>query len=186
MIRSLTVFTLMFALAVPGLAEDKEKKKPKKKKDLPLAAAKLFSLPETIELSDDQTAKMAELRMTYAPKFQEAIGQMRSALSPETIKARAAARKKALSEGAKRKDLMKAINEAAPLTDAEKKAVEESRATMRQLQQEVRGKIRGMLTEDQLAKLPKMRGGKKADGEKKPNAAKKAKADKKPKKPAAE
>jgi hypothetical protein len=161
-----TVFVTSVALLV-GIAmadDDKDakqaKKKAKKGGENP-AVAKVFAVPEGITLSEEQQAKLTEIKKEFGPKVEDAFKKRDAILSEEQIKARADANKAARTAGKKGKEAQADVDAAMKLTDEQKKKMADSQKEIRDLQTKVRDKLTALLNDEQKAKLPKKAGDKK-------------------------
>ena len=179
---ALTVAIATSALAADEAAKGKGKGKKGAERKAPAATAQLL---KDIELTADQKEKVAAIDKEFAAKTAELQKKQRSILTEDQLNAQKEVMAKAKAAGTKGGDVRKEMEAAVKLTDEQKKQT----AEVRKAQGEVRGQIlaalKKVLTEDQIAKLPKARGaadakGKKPAGEKKPGEAPKKK------KPAAE
>ena len=140
-------------LAFPLLADDDDAQKDKAKKKRPDPTARVFLLPDGVELDADQKAKLEELKKKYGPKISELQQKQASILTDEQRQARAAAVKQALDAGKKGKELREAVDAAVDLAEDQKKLMEETQAAQREVFQEARKEFMGLLTEEQRAKV---------------------------------
>ena len=168
MIRHLLTALLALAVVAPAVADDakkaetkpaaKAKKGERKKgerarKAQPNPAARFFSYPKSIELSDAQKAELESLKKEYLPKLQALQQKQKEALPADYLKQRMEAMKKAKAEGKSGKELREAVEAAAKLSETEQAAIAEVREQMGPLMKEIRGKMRDILTEEQQQKL---------------------------------
>ena len=167
--RTLLVLVIALLLASPLSAAEKKrkgergKKKPRK---LPVAVF----VPKSIELTDDQKAKVDEINKEYGPKLVEFQKKMATILTPEQRKARGEAFKAAREAGKKGEEMRKAVQAALKLSDDQKKKLAELQKEQKPIRDEARKKFIALLTPEQKAKLPgKGKGrGKGKGGAKKP------------------
>jgi len=100
-----------------------------------------------LNLSDEQKAKVKELRKEYQPRFKEAAG---SVLTTEQKKARDDAVKAAKDAGKKGREVFLAARSAVKLTDEQKAKMKEAITPVRK---EFREKIKAILTPEQQEQL---------------------------------
>ncbi len=165
--RTMLTLTLACLMATSLMAEDKEKKKKGKKKGGNRSVVAV-RLPKTLNLNEEQQAKVAEVNKEYGPKLAELRKKMTSIIPPETQKARREAFAAARKAGKKGKELQEAVSAAIKLTDEQKKDVAEVQTAMRALQKEARDKVVSVLTDEQKKQFRAAAGGaKKGDNPKK-------------------
>jgi hypothetical protein len=122
-------------------------------------AAKYFQPPQGVKLNEDQIAQLRSLKQKYASQLKDALATAK--LKKEQATARKEAMVKGKADGLKGKQLQQAADAAAKLTDKQQQA----KQTLASIRKEVRTSIRGMLTEEQKAKLPGKKQAKKAAAE---------------------
>lgn len=151
-VRSLTLAALLGGLALPLAAAQNEEGK---KKDGKAAAepAAMYKLPDTVVLTEEQTAKLDEVKKEYAPKFQALSKKGNDVLTKEQRKARREAQQKAKEEGKKGKELQAAVDAALMLSDDQKKQLDEVKAETAKLRTEMEGKVVALLTDEQKAQV---------------------------------
>ena len=110
-----------------------------------------------LNLTDDQKAKLAELKKEYAPKFKEEATKREGLLTDEQKKAREEAVKAAKASGEKARDSWKDVRGAVKLTDDQKAKMAELRKETETLHKEFREKITALLTPEQKAQLKEKR-----------------------------
>ena len=81
---------------------------------------------KNLNLTDQQKAKLADLRKEYEPKFKANHEKMESILTPQQKKARDEAVKAAFAAGKKGKEMFDAIGAAMKLTDDQKAKMAEA------------------------------------------------------------
>lgn len=147
-VTTLAMMVVIALVAAPAITAeaDKKKKKKKNRSRATRVVPRLDRQLSALELSDEQKAKLKELRASLAPKLVAA--RKKGKLSKTQREARSQAQKKAKSEGKKGKAIRAAVAAAAELTDDQKAA----QAEIRKLQGEYRRGVMGMLTADQIAK----------------------------------
>jgi Spy/CpxP family protein refolding chaperone len=159
-----TVLALAVSLAIASslFAQDKEKKAPREGRGRGGAMDRIDGMVRNLNLTDDQKAKLEEIKKEYAPKFKEAAEKSEGILTPEQKTARKEAMKAAREAGKRGPEVRKEIEAAMKLTDEQKAKMADARKAMEALQKEVRGKVMEILTPEQKAKLEqqaKERGG---------------------------
>ncbi|NOX57021.1 MAG: M3 family metallopeptidase [Planctomycetes bacterium] len=158
---------LLALLGAPLSAAQKgEKGKRRGKRPRPAQVQVLNQWLKDIELSDEQKAKVDELRKEFAPKFAALRKEQNEILTPEQKKARRDALRKAKQEGKSFREAAKEIAKSMNLTDEQKEKMAEIAKKRKELTAELREKLLTILTDEQKAKLPKrgVRRGKKAAG----------------------
>ncbi len=122
-----------------------------------------FSVLDRIErvkdlnLTDDQKAKLADLKKEYAPKLKELSGTRDKVLTADQKKARDDAMKAAKDAGKSRREIFQAGMAAVKLTDAQKTKLAEGRKAMEALNKEIMDKVNKVLTPEQQEVLKKAR-----------------------------
>jgi len=133
-------------------AEQKEKlqalKEERKEHRLEGLAARIAHLKD-LDLTDDEIAKIQEIRKEYRPKVVKAMEALKGILSDEQKKARV----DALKAGKKRREVLEALN----LTDEQKEKVAEVAKNLATVVREESEKIRDVLDEEQQAKLAELK-----------------------------
>ncbi|WP_417388297.1 hypothetical protein [Gimesia sp.] len=160
--KALVAVALIMACVASVDAADKGAKKKKGNKKQANVTIQALNLPDSIELSDEQKEKVAALKKEYTPKFAALQKKNREILTDEQVKARRTAMKEAKDAGKKGKELRDAVNAALNLSDDQEKQMKEVTGEIRKLNAEVTGKLEGILTADQYAKIKKPAKGKKA------------------------
>jgi hypothetical protein len=159
--RSCLHVSLVVSLLTCSAAVQAQQEKAKKK-DRPNAAVEAaFSLPKEIELTAEQTEKLAALKKEFSPKLTELIQKVNGIYTDEQKKARQEAAKKAKDDGKTGRDAKAATDAAVKLTDEQKKQLDDLQPKLQAMQNEVREKVASLLTAEQKAKLPKRKAAKK-------------------------
>jgi len=129
----------------------------------------LTNLLKNIELTDEQKPKVAELQKEFAPKFAALRDNQNAALTKEQKTARQDAMKKAKESGKKYAQALKEVEASLNLTEEQKKKLDDIKKQRQELNKQLRAKLLPLLTDEQKAKLPALRGqrGKKQAGERK-------------------
>ena len=138
---TLTILAIASGSFLHGADEEKKKKGPASLADRTLKRY------ESVELTDDQVAKIKELATTAQTKL--AGVKEKADLTPEQRKARQDAIKKAKDEGKEKKDFRDAVSAAVTLTEDQKAAQAESKKIMGDFNKSVAG----LLTEEQKAAM---------------------------------
>jgi len=139
LMKKLTLAVLALAIAIPLAAQDK-----KNKKGGANPLANFVKKAKEANLSEEQLKKVEELAAEYGKKITAANAKLGDA-GP----ARAKARKAAVAEGKKGKDLQAAVDAAVKLTDEQKAAVKEAD----ELNQQFRAEVAKLLDDQQREKL---------------------------------
>ena len=145
-VTTLAMMVVIALVAAPAITAEADKKKKKNRSRATRVVPRLDRQLSSLELSDEQKAKLKELRGSLAPKL--AAARKKGKLSKAQREARSQAQKKAKSEGKKGKAVRAAVAAAADLT-AEQTAAQ---AEIRKLQGEYRRGVMGILTAEQIAK----------------------------------
>ncbi|HAH49149.1 hypothetical protein [Gimesia sp.] len=160
--KALVAVALIMACVASVDAAEKGAKKKKGNKKQANVTIQALKLPETIELNAEQKEKVEALKKEYTPKFAALQKKNREILTDDQVKARRLAMKEAKDAGKKGKELRDAVSAALNLTDDQEKQMKEVTGEIRKLNSEVTGKLEGVLTADQFAKIKKPAKGKKS------------------------
>jgi Spy/CpxP family protein refolding chaperone len=158
LILAVALLVASSALAGPKKGEQKQPKNPPK---CP-AADRIEKMLAGITLTDEQKAKLEEIKKEYGPKFVEAAEKMGSVFTDEQKKARAEAAKTAKAAGKKGKEIQEAIASATKLGDEQKTKLDEVKKQQGSLEKEFRNKVISVLTPEQKDQMKKAHGHKKA------------------------
>ena len=122
------------------------------------------TLPKEVQstLDDEQKKQIALLDKEFGPKLAEFAKKKAAILTPEQMKAQAAARKAGTEAGKKAKELRALVDAATKATEEQKKQLAELTKEQAPLQKIIREKLLALLTDEQKAKIPKRTGGKAA------------------------
>lgn len=149
---------LLVAVTSSSSADEKTPGKRKKTGDQSNAAIeRLFQLPKTVELNDEQKEELAALRTEFQASATAATRKVQGALTVDQRKARAAATKAARAAGKKGKELRTAVEAASTLTPEQKKARGVAQKELIALKRKIQVRIHDFLTDEQKAQLPKLR-----------------------------
>lgn len=159
LLSGVVVFGLVCALAVPGLAQEKGKKK---KGELQGPAAQAFQLPKEIELTAEQQEKVAALKKELGPGLQALMKKQSDILTAEQKTARKEVGAKNKADGVKGKEAKAAVDAALKLTEAQQKEWDAAQKEVAAYQGKIKEKLHSFLTDDQKAKLKPAKGKKKA------------------------
>jgi Spy/CpxP family protein refolding chaperone len=127
------------------LAATKEERRERREERL---AERLAHLQE-LDLTEDEEARIAEIRKEYHPKVVKAVEGLRGILTDEQRRAR----EEALKADKKRREVLAALN----LTDEQKEKVEAIGKELRAVVREELEKMRDVLSEGQKEKLEEFR-----------------------------
>jgi len=152
LLRSLALAAVVCGLTLPLAAADDAKADGKKDKAAAEPAA-MYKLPPTVTLTEEQTAKLAEIKKEYTPKFQTLGKKNNDILTKEQRKARREAQQKAKDEGKKGKQMQAAVEAALMLSDDQKKQMDEVKAETAKLKSEMETKVVALLTDDQKSQV---------------------------------
>ena len=155
----LTLGVVLLMASALAAAPKKGKGKKKKAPRCP-AAQRVDRMLSGLTLTDEQKAKLDEIKKEFGPKLMEVMKKM-DVLTPEQKKARAEAAKAAKAAGKKGKEAREAVEAAVKLTDDQKAKMAEVKKEMGPLQKELTQKVLAVLTPEQKQQLKKARGGKK-------------------------
>jgi len=150
LVRGLFVFSLALTLATAVSAEEKKKDEAKKPAVNPIFTFNKNMKPAATE---EQIKKLADLEKEYAPQLADLSKKASAIVTPERVKASVEARKKAIDDGKKGKEVQEAVDAAIKLTDDEKKTMKELNAARGKLNQEINKKKMGLLTDEQKESL---------------------------------
>ena len=140
-----SVLALAMAFAIVGKLSADEKACSTTKPQPHTVAA--WDMLKGLNLTDEQQAKVKELKKEYRPKFKAAID---SALTADQKKARDDAMKTAKAESKKGHELWQAVRQAVKLTDEQKAKLKEA---IKPLHKELHEKIVAILTPEQQSQL---------------------------------
>jgi len=133
-------------------AEQKEKlqtlKEERKEHRLEGLAQRMAHLKD-LDLTEDELAKIQDIRKEYRPKIAKAMEGFKGILSDEQKKAR----EEGLKAGKKRREILESLN----LTGDQKEKVTAACKDLATIVREEMEKIRDVLTEEQQAKLPELK-----------------------------
>ena len=150
-----------------GFAADKEAKAAAKANRKRFTAQQF--IPKGMELTAEQNKKVEEIEKELGPKFESAAKASRDVLTKEQQQARRDAVKAAKESGLKKQEAKEAVEKAVALTDDQKKQQAEADKALAAVRFEMGERIKGLLTNEQLAKFNE---GKKGKGKAKNDAAK--------------
>ena len=111
-----------------------------------------------MNLSDDQKAKIAEIRKDYGPKFKALEEKREGVFTADQKKARDEAAKAAKDAGKNRREVAEAGRTAMKLTDNQKTKLADIRKEAAALAKEVREKGMSILTDDQKQQVKDRQG----------------------------
>jgi hypothetical protein len=151
------VLALAVSLVIAGGLWAADEKKPRQERNRERAIDGLEFL-RGLNLSDDQKAKVAEIKKEYAPKFKALEEKRAGILTADQKKARDEAVKAAKAAGKTGQELFEAGRAAMKLTDDQKAKLAEVRKEVMALAKEVREKVvSSVLTADQKEQVKERR-----------------------------
>jgi len=148
------VLILAVALLIASSALAQEKKKREGRRGGPGGDPLAFLLRD-LNLSDEQKAKIEDVRKEFGPKQAEAQKKRESILTDEQKKARDEAMKSARDAGKSRQEAFAAVQEAMKLTDEQKSKMADARKAAEEITKEMREKVMSILTPEQKEKVEK-------------------------------
>jgi Spy/CpxP family protein refolding chaperone len=131
------------------------------------AVDRAFSFPKEIELTDEQKAKIDELKKEFAPRFDKIRAEMRAVMTDERRKVVEEVRKEAKAEGKKGKEVDEMVAAKLKLSPAEQAKLQEARAAREELMKEVNERKMAVLTAKQREHLQAIAAAKKKESSKK-------------------
>jgi len=171
----LLTLTIALLITLPGVAQEK-KKKGRRGQITPMAQAmikmmKIRDTLETLDLSEEQQAKLKKMHEEAAPQMKEVYEKMKAILTEEQQAAAETASKEARAAGKEGRQFVVAVETAIKLTDEQKEKMAKLLPTVTEHQKEMLKGIRALLTPEQLesfkkkmAPQKKKKGGQKKEG----------------------
>ncbi|MEN6407301.1 MAG: Spy/CpxP family protein refolding chaperone [Thermoguttaceae bacterium] len=155
-----TLLALLVSLTVVGnLSAADEKQKPEGRRAAQRSADPVDAMLHGITLTDEQKAKVDELKVEYGPKLIEARQKVSAGLTDEQKKARNEAAKAARDAGKTPQETRKDIEASLNLTDDQKAQMAEAQKEFASLRKEVQKKAMAILTPEQQEQLKAARHG---------------------------
>ena len=148
-VRVALILAVALLMVCPVLAQEK-----KRGKRGPGAFDPVQMMLRGLTLTDEQKAKVEDVKKEFAPKLAEAAKKA-DVLTPDQKKARDEARAKAKEDGKSREEIRAAGDAAVTLTDEQKAKRAEARKGMGTLIEQERAKIMEFLTPEQKAEVEK-------------------------------
>ena len=152
LVNSIVGLLLLAVISPVTAAEDAAKGK---KNPVEQQVKRRFELPEAVALSPEQKTKLEEIKKEYASKVQEAIEKREGLLTAEQKQARQAAQKAARQSGKKQKEAHEAGVAALNLSGDQLKQYTAAEDAVKKVDEEIKGKIAGILTDEQKATIKK-------------------------------
>jgi Spy/CpxP family protein refolding chaperone len=149
-VRVALILVVALLLACPAMAQEKKRERKGGRGNFDPVQMMLRGLT----LTDEQKAKVEDVKKEFAPKLDEARKAM-DVLTPEQKKARDEATKKAKDEGKTEREIRAAGRAAVTLTDEQKTKQAETMKGMRAVGEQFRAKIMDILTPEQKAEVQK-------------------------------
>jgi Spy/CpxP family protein refolding chaperone len=160
------MLAVVLVIALPALAQEKQERK---KRGGPGGDPLAFLLRD-LTLSDEEKAKIEDVRKEFGPKLAEARKKVESIPSDQQKKDRDEAMKAARDAGKSQREAFAAGLEAMKLSDEQKAKSAEARKAMEAISREMREKVLSVLTpenkekvEQRIAEMKKRGEGKKRE-----------------------
>ncbi|MGB7326546.1 MAG: Spy/CpxP family protein refolding chaperone [Rubripirellula sp.] len=150
--KMLGAIVMAAVLAAPAIADDADDAQSKKKKGQNRgrsAAAQIIKQLESVNLTEDQTAKIKELGKAADASMKTLREE--AGLTPELMKKRMEAQKSVRESGKKGKEAAAAVNEAAGMTTEQSDAF----TKMNEARTKFQKSVVALLTDEQKEDLPK-------------------------------
>ena len=149
-VRVALILAVALLMVCPVLAQEKKKER----KRGPGGFDPVQRILRDLTLTDEQKAKIEDVKKEFAPKRDEARKKM-DVLSPDQKKAREEAVKKAREEGKSRGEIRAAAEAAVTLSDKQKADRDEGMKCLRTVSEQMIAKIKEILTPEQKAEVEK-------------------------------
>lgn len=143
--RTSIALSVMFCLVTVLLALGQDRQQ-----QVPFRSA--FSV-QSVEFSEDQQAKVEELRQKYTPQLVAIQRKQGSVFMAEQRRARQEALRTAQDAGKNRREAQEAADAAAKLTDKQRKQIATIQKEQADLVAKIQGEVRALLTDQQRAQL---------------------------------
>jgi Spy/CpxP family protein refolding chaperone len=150
-----TILALTVSLVIVGNLSAAEERRGPEGKHPRQAMMERWAVLNGVDLTDDQKAKVEEVKKEYGPKFKEARGNRDSMLTEDQQKARDEAVQAAKAAGKRGEEVRMAAKAAVTLTDEQKAKMADVRKDVQALRKEAREKIMAILTPEQKEQLKK-------------------------------
>lgn len=176
--KNILSLALVLVIAAGAMAADEEKKgKGKGKKGQRKAPSATARFVGKLDLSAEQKEKIAEIDKEFGGKVAELRKKQTSILTEDQVKARKDAFAAVKKSGKKGPEARKSVEAAVKLSDDQKKQMTEAQKASKELNGQILGALKKILTEEQIKNLPggnrrKGQGAAKKPGTKKPGAKK--------------
>ncbi|MGA2031987.1 MAG: hypothetical protein ABSG68_07015 [Thermoguttaceae bacterium] len=148
------IVSIVLALAVSlttvsklSAADEPAKKAPRRSADF--MVERMDAFVKDLTLTDDQKAKIADLKKEYGPKLKDALKKSEDILTAEQKTARAEAFKTAQSSGKGFRENREAFEKALNLSDEQKTRQTEARKQIQETMKAFRDKVMDVLTPEQ-------------------------------------
>jgi Spy/CpxP family protein refolding chaperone len=148
--RSVLVLAIALLVAASAVAQEKSERKGRGRGGDPIDR-----LTRGLTLTDDQKAKIADIKKEFTPKFAEVRKKREAILTDDQKKARDDAIQAARAEGKRGFEAMRAGIEAVTLTDDQKAKQKEVMKETADLNKQATDKVMDVLTDDQKAEVKK-------------------------------
>jgi len=123
--------------------------------------SRVFRFPG-VEFSEDQQAKVDEIRRKYVPKLLEVEKKRRSILTDKQVQAQRDAFRAAREAGKQGRQLQQALGEAFKLTDDQKKQLAPIQRERAELRAQIQAELKVLLTEEQRKQMREQSNGRRA------------------------
>ena len=150
-VRVVLMLAVVLAIALPALAQEK---KERRKRGGP-GGDPFALLTRDLNLTDEQKAKVDDLRKELGPKFAELQKKREAIYTPEQKKARDEAMKAARDAGKSPREVFMAGREAVKLTDEQSAKMKEVQKEMGELEKTRMEKFTAILTPEQKEQFEK-------------------------------
>lgn len=154
-----TVLALLVSLVIVGSLSAAEERTGPEGKHPRQTMMDRWAMLNGVDLTDDQKAKVEEVKKEYGPKLKEARKEIDGILTADQRKVRDEAVKAAKAAGKRGEEIWKDAKAAATLTDEQIAKMADLRKTVHALRKEAREKIVAILTPEQRQQVKKPRDG---------------------------
>jgi Spy/CpxP family protein refolding chaperone len=151
-VRVVLILAVALLMALPVLAQEKKKREGKRGGP---GFDPLAMMLRDLNLSDEQKAKVEDVKKEFGPKLAEVRKKMDGVFTEENKKDRAEAEKAAKDAGKSPREVAAAARDAVKLTDEQKTKLAEVRKTMEEVNKDMREKVMSILTPEQKEQVEK-------------------------------
>jgi len=150
--KHLTAITLVLLAALSNSATAQDNDRQNERRQRPALFQQFFTLPG-IEFSNEQQAKVEEIRKEFVPKLTKNQDQWNSVITDEQQQARREAFQKARDAGKEGQELRDAVDAALKLTADQRKQRAAIQGERNQLLSEIRTHLTTLLTDEQQSQV---------------------------------